>query len=214
MDLLDNYKKAWDNQPEDANKVSSLEIYKMAQSKSSSIVKWIFIIGIIEFLFWSIINLIVPDSFYKVYEDLNLMTFLNVFLVLHYVVIIVFLFLFYKNYKKISIIDNTKKLINDILSVRKTVKYYVFYNIGIVFLISIIVNIMLFSDSNKLIKVMNPENLAMDINQLMTITIISQVIALIIILVLLWLFYKLVYGILLRKLNRNYKELVKLDSIN
>ena len=50
MDLLDNYKKAWDNQPEDANKVSSIEIYKMAQSKSSSIVKWIFIIGILEFV--------------------------------------------------------------------------------------------------------------------------------------------------------------------
>ena len=51
MDLLDNYKKAWNNQPEDAHKVSSLEIYKMAQSKSSSIVKWIFIIGIAEFVF-------------------------------------------------------------------------------------------------------------------------------------------------------------------
>ena len=60
---------------------------------------------------------------------------------------------------------------------------------------------------------MNPNNLAMDMSQLMTVTIISQVIALIIILVLLWLFYKLVYGILLKKLNKNYKELAKLDSI-
>ena len=214
MDLLEKYKKTWSNQPEEINKLSSIEIYKIAHSKSSSIVKWIFIIGILEFLFWSGINLIVPDSFYKVYEDLNLMGFLNFFMALHYIVIFVFLFLFYRNYKRISIIDNTKKLINDILRIRKTVKYYVFYNIGIVFLISVIVNTFLFSDSNKLLEIMNPKNLTMDINQLITVTIISQIIALIVILVLLWLFYKLVYGILLRKLNKNYKELSKLDDIN
>jgi F0F1-type ATP synthase membrane subunit b/b' len=63
-------------------------------------------------------------------------------------------------------------------------------------------------------KVMNPENLSIDINQLITITIISQIIAIIIFMVLLWFFYKLIYGILLKKLNRNYKELSKLESAN
>lgn len=101
----------------------------------------------------------------------------------------------------------------NILRIRKTVKYYVFYNLATVFLISIIVNAILFSDSDKLMKTMNPNNLAIDMSQIITVTIISQVIALIIILVLLWLFYKLVYGILLKKLNRNYKELAKLDSL-
>jgi hypothetical protein len=214
MDLLEKYKKTWSNQPEETNKLSATEIYKIAHSKSSSIVKWIFIIGILEFLFWSGISLFVPDNFYKIYEDLNLMTFLNVFFVLHYIVIIVFLFLFYRNYKRTSTRDNTKKLINDILNIRKTVKYYVFYNVGIVFFISVVVNTVLFSDSNKLMEVMNPENLTMDLSQLITITVISQILALIIILAVLWLFYKLVYGILLKKLNRNYKELAKLDVIN
>ena len=51
MDLLEKYKKAWDNQPEETNKVSKIDIYKMAHSKSSSIVKWIFIIGVLEFVF-------------------------------------------------------------------------------------------------------------------------------------------------------------------
>jgi hypothetical protein len=213
MDLLDNYKKAWDNQPEDTNKVSSIEIYKMAQSKSSSIVKWIFIIGILEFLFWSGISLFVPDSFYQIYKDLNLMNFINIFMILHYVVIIVFLYLFYKSYKKVCLVDNTKKLINNILNIRKTVKYYVFYNLATVFLISVILNVTMFSDSEKLVEIMNPNHLTMDINQLITVSVISQIIALLIILVLLWLFYKLIYGILLKKLNRNYKELAKLDTI-
>ena len=214
MDLLDKYKKTWSNQPEETNKVSTKDIYKIAHSKSSSIVKWIFIIGILELLFWAGINLVVPDSFYKIYEDLNLMPFLNVFMVLHYIVIIAFLVLFYRNYTKISIIDNTKKLIKDILGIRKTVKYYVYYNLATVFLVSIVLNVVMFSDSNRLVEMMNPKDLAMDINELITVTIISQVIALIIVFALLWLFYRLVYGILLRKLNRNYKELAKLDDIN
>jgi hypothetical protein len=212
MDVLDNYKKAWENQPEESNKLSSVEIYKIAQSRSSSIVKWIFIIGILEFIFWTAINLTIPDSFYKVYEDLELMGYLNFFMVLHYVIIAIFLFLFYKNFKRVSLVDNTKKLINRILKIRKTVKYYVFYNLATVFLGSIILNMVMFSDNNKLMKVMNPDNLALDIQQVITITVISQIIALVIILVLLWLFYKLVYGILLRKLNKNYKELAKLTD--
>ena len=76
MDLLDNYKKAWDNQPEEKNKVSSIEIYKMAQSKSSSIVKWIFIIGILEFAFWFAINFFIPKSALDVYREIIYITLL------------------------------------------------------------------------------------------------------------------------------------------
>ena len=50
MDILDKYKKAWENQPEENDRVNEAQIYKMAHSKSSSIVKWIFIIGILEFV--------------------------------------------------------------------------------------------------------------------------------------------------------------------
>lgn len=212
MDVLEKYKKTWENQPEENNKFNAAEIYNLAHSKSSSIVKWIFIIGILEFIFWTGINLFIPDSFYQVYKDLNLMGFLNVFMVLHYIIIAVFLYLFYNNHQRVSLTDNTRKLMKNILRIRKTVKYYVFYNLATVFLTSIVVNVMLFSDSDKLMKTMNPNNLAMDISQITTITIISQVIALIIILVLLWLFYRIVYGILLKKLNKNYKELAQLNS--
>ena len=55
MDLA-NYKKVWKDQPEEINKISSLEIYKMTQSRSISITKWIFMIGLIEFIFWFFIN--------------------------------------------------------------------------------------------------------------------------------------------------------------
>jgi hypothetical protein len=214
MDLLENYKKAWVNQPEENEKLSSLEIYKLAHSKSSSIVKWIFIIGILELAFWLSLNLLIPDSFYKVYADLNLETQVKFFSILHYAVIVIFLYYFYVNYKRISILENTKGLIKRILNIRKTIKYYVFYNIAIVFLSSLIINTFIISDTDLLMKVMNPDNLPVSVDQIITITIISQVIAILIFMVLLWLFYKLIYGILLKKLNRNYKELIKLDETN
>lgn len=212
MDFLENYKKTWKNQPEETNKLSADEIYRLAHSKSSSIVKWIFIIGIIEFAFWGALNLIVPESFYTVYKDLHMMSFINILTTLHYITIIAFLFLFYKNYKKVSLIDDTKKLIKNILSIRKTVKYYVYYNLAIVLLVSIILNVVMFSDSENLMKVMNPNNLAISLNQIITVTIISQIITVVVILALLWLFYRLIYGILLKKLNRNYNELIKLEE--
>lgn len=211
MDVLDNYKKAWENQPED-KQVSAIEIYKMAHSKSSSIVKWIFIIGILEFVFWTAINFIIPKDFYQIYEELNLMTFLQVFGVLHYIIIVAFLYIFYKNYTNISLIDSTKKLIKNILRIRKTVQYYVYYNIAMVFFGSIILNVVLFSDSERFQRLMNPNNIEIEANQLIIVTIISQVIALIIITVLLWFFYRVVYGILLKRLNRNYKELLKIED--
>lgn len=214
MDLLENYKKAWVNQPEETEKLSSLEIYKLAHSKSSSIVKWIFIVGLLELAFWLSLNFLVPDSFYKIYEDLNLEKQVKFFSILHYAIIVIFLYYFYLNYKRISIIDSTKNLIKRILNIRKTIKYYVYYNIAIVFLSSLIINTFIISDTDMLMKVMNPDNLAVSVNQIITITIISQVIAILIFMVLLWLFYKLIYGILLKKLNRNYKELIKLEETN
>ena len=74
---LDTYKKSWKNQPEETSTVSSVDIYKMSHSKSSSVVKWIFIIGLLEVAFWGGLNLLVPDDYMKVYTDFNLINFLN-----------------------------------------------------------------------------------------------------------------------------------------
>jgi hypothetical protein len=51
MDQLDKLKDAWKSQDYSKHKVSTNDIYKMLHSKSSSIVKWIFYISIIEFIF-------------------------------------------------------------------------------------------------------------------------------------------------------------------
>jgi hypothetical protein len=203
MDLLDNYKKAWDNQPEDANKVSSLEIYKMAQSKSSSIVKWIFIIGIIEFVVLNSIYFFIDmDEAMKEYEKLGIEDFVFYSQIAAYIILLYFLVKFYQNYKRISATESTKTLMKKILKTRKTVRNYVIFNLGYMVLVMMVVSI---ASINMNFDELNTKQLLL--------IIFSTLIATLLILGLLWLFYQLLYGILLRKLNRNYKELAKLDSI-
>ena len=81
---LDKYKKAWDNQPKETDTVSKVDIYKMAHSKSSSIVKWIFIIGILEFFILNSIIFLMDKRYMKVYENLHLSSFIQVYILLHY----------------------------------------------------------------------------------------------------------------------------------
>ncbi len=52
MDELDLLKKDWNKGDSKYPKLSYNEIYKMILKKSSSIVKWIFIISLLEFGFW------------------------------------------------------------------------------------------------------------------------------------------------------------------
>lgn len=215
MDLLEKYKKAWDNQPEETNKVSKIDIYKMAQSKSSSIVKWIFIIGVLELIFWTALNLNFTGEYSEMYKQLHLINLVAWTTYLHYTAIILFLFLFYKNYKAVSIMDGTKSLIEKILKVRKTVKYYVYFNLAFSALSTVVVLLFMFSDMDLLMQYYENNNIKVgDKNSLIISLIITLIIGVGLMLLLLWLFYKLIYGSLLRKLNKNYKELAKLEEIN
>ena len=131
MDVLENYKKAWDNQPEEVSKFSAIEIYKMAQSKSSSIVKWIFIIGILEFIVLNSLYFFIDmEEANKEYEKLGLENFIFYSQLAAYAILFYFLWMFYKNYKRISTIDSTKTLMKKIIKTRKTVRNYVLFNLG------------------------------------------------------------------------------------
>ena len=207
MDELDILKKDWKKQGAKFPKLSYDEIYKIIHKKSSSIVKWILIICIAELLFWSFLNLLVPDSYFDVYEKFHLKTFLYVTQVFHYAVVLVFIYLFYKNYKAISVVETTNKLMQKIIKTRKTVNYYVYYNIALYVLLSLVVNIIMFSNPEIMVEVLNPKNNNLDESLILTIMIITQVVALFIIIGLLWLYYRIIYGILLKRLSKNYKDL-------
>ncbi|MHB1148292.1 MAG: hypothetical protein ACYC01_11955 [Lutibacter sp.] len=212
MDELEFLKKDWKKQGADFPKLSYGEIYKLIHKKSSSIVRWIFIICIAEFLFWGLISLCIPESTFAIYEKFNLKTFLFITQLLHYVVVIVFLYLFYKNYKAISVVDSTGLLMKNILKTRKTVNYYVYYNITLYILLSIILNVVMFSHPNILIENMMPANSELDTEKFLTVMIGVQIILLLVMCGIIWAYYRIIYGILLKKLNRNYKELESLEN--
>ncbi|AOW16273.1 hypothetical protein LPB03_01815 [Polaribacter vadi] len=204
MDLLENYKKAWVNQPEENEKLSSLEIYKLAHSKSSSIVKWIFIIGILEFVILNSLYFIIDmDEAYAEYKKMGLEDFIFYTQIAAYGILFYFLVMFYLNYRRISTTDATRTLMRKILKTRKTVRNYVLFNLSYMALIMIVVTI---ASINNNFDDLN--------NKQIFLIIIATLIATLLILGVLWLFYQLLYGFLLRKLNRNYKELAKLGETN
>ena len=130
----------------------------------------------------------------------------------HFFIFGIFIIFFYKNYKSIQITDSTKVLMQNILNTRKTVRYFVYYNIGTTIAFFIAINTYLLNDSDKLYKIMHSYNQDIPKEGFANIFIISQIIVFLIVIGLLVLFYWLVYGILLKKLKRNYKELKKINS--
>lgn len=212
MDLT-QYKEAWKNQPEEKNKVSALEIYKMTQTKSTSIAKWIFIIGLMEFAFWITLNVIFSRlNYVEVYEKLGMMKYVNFSYYFNFLIIVLFLSIFYKNYSAVSTIDDTKTLMRKIIRVRKTVKFYVYYNIIATVVVMIIFNIIILNTPGAVEEILTKDNINLDPSKLMSVYIVSQVIALAFVIIFLFLFYYLLYGLLLKKLNKNYKELTKIEE--
>jgi hypothetical protein len=208
MKELDLLKKDW--QKNNAfEQVSEVDIYKMLHTKSSSIVKWIFIISILEILLWTSISVFFnTDDYLKniKHEELNL--FFEALTILNYVVILVFIYLFYKNYVSISTTVSTKQLMKDILKTRKTVQCYVWYNLGMVALSLMIGFFMAFNYNPEVVVLMDKIG---DNTKVIVITIGIFALIIAAFLGIFWLFYRLLYGILLRKLYANYSELKKID---
>ena len=201
MDQLEILKKDWKKQEGTLPKLSKAELTKLIYKKSSSIVKWIFIISILEFVVPYLIILITGnESSEKMYEELGLSNFMTKFYIVSYVIIFGFILMFYKNYRMISANANPKILMQNIIKTRKTVKYYIWFNLVALAIISVVVLNKVFISNEFLEKI--PEGTSMIFVWLISMLLILVLVAL------LWLFYRLIYGILLNKLKVNYNELV------
>jgi len=201
MDQLELLKKDWKKQESSLPKLSREALTKLIYKKSSSIVKWIFIISVLE--------LVIPNLPYlfmdhgktlKFSEELGLTNFFSIFYIAFYAIIIFFIFKFYKNYRSISANSNPKELMQNIIKTRKTVKYYIWFNLTMVPIIASVVFYKTFNSPDFLEKL--PEDTSMFMVWSIAFVFILIMIGLV------WLLYKLIYGILLNKLNKNYKELV------
>ncbi|MEL1254451.1 hypothetical protein AAEO57_11735 [Flavobacterium sp. DGU38] len=209
MKELDLLKKDWQKNSDSFEQISEKEIYKMIHKKSSSIVKWILIISILEFLFWTCSNVFInTDDVLRKINHPEIVLILDILTYFNYVVVLIFVIIFYKNYKTISTTVATKNLMSAILKTRKTVQYYVWYNLAMMVVISIISYFIAF--------VYNPdmaflrEKLALN-GKAMFFTIGILFLIILGFFGMFWCIYRLLYGTLLRRLYANYKELKKID---
>ncbi|MEH6763297.1 hypothetical protein [Aequorivita antarctica] len=213
MDELEILKKQWQSQEQVLPHLSYNDIYKMLLKKSSSIVKWIFYISIAEILFWTLLSFLVPESSTKFSDDIGLHNILIGVNVLNYSVFGFFIFLFYRNYRKISTTDSIKDLMKNILRTRKTVKYFVIYNVTASVLLIIGINFYYYVNQDIVFRFMTEDYGITNISQerFMKMFFVIQILFGIVMIGFVLLFYRIVYGILLRRLHKNYKELKKIE---
>lgn len=212
MDELELLKRDWQKKEEHFPRLSYDEIYKMIWKKSSSIVKWIFFISIIEFVFWATINILFTDAeSWEMFKTLHVYEITLAVTVINYAVLLFFIFKFYWNYRKISFTDSSKKLMKAILNVKRTVTQYVWFNIG-VFTVSLLIglygSLRYGPDSKKILDAAHEAGNE-TIFWLLTAGFVLLVITLL--LGLIWFFYRVLYGILLKRLKKNYDELLQLE---
>jgi len=209
MDELDLLKKHWKRDAVKEKQLTSNDIYPMLLKKSSSIVKTLFYISIAELIFWIAINYVPKlSASYRAKEaaanlDETLVTSLTIF---SYAIILVFIYFLYKSYKNISVTDNAKKLMESIISTRKVIKYYVGYNLIMAFVTMVIVSYHATNTDTEIRDSLTKLDIGGKIGLVIGFLIVTLVFVGVI-----WLFYKLIYGILMKRLNRNYSELKKLE---
>ena len=211
MEELELLKKDW-QENQKFPKLSKQEIYALLHKKSSSIVKWIFILSLIEFGFWTLLALFMKDTEAQQRFDSYEMDHIMIpLMVISYLILGYFFVTFYKNYKKISSTDSVKLLMKNILNTRKTVKHYVLFNLVFIY-ISLILGVWIEMDKSPDFQLITSK--FTETNEYLIMYGIVALLTLLMMVVLTGIllgFYYLVYGILLKRLKKNYKALEEIE---
>ena len=215
MDELELLKKDWKSKESEHPKLSYDELYGMIWKRSSSIVKWIFIISIIEFVLPQLLYLLpAAREGLEFYEGLGLMNLMWGITAVQYLVVFYFIYQFYKRYREISVLDNARDLMHKIIRTRKTVKNYILFALSMFLLSFLLIAIgIALSDGDTFIHALQLEEKAMEKSiDNIKLVVVGMLIAVgILCTAFLGLIYFLIYGLLLRKLGKNYRELKRLE---
>lgn len=203
MDELDQFKKQW-KENENFTKLNQSEITAILHRSSTSIVKWIFIISLIELSLGIILSLLLPTSNrdkspFSHFLDYASESFF-------YCAIAYFIYKFFKSYTSISSTNSTKKLLNSILETRKHVGNYIKFNIYFI-MYSFFVGFVELTIRKINLESQWGANLLLIMAFAICITIVAYLFILIV-----KFYYKIVYRRLLKKLNNNYEELTRLEQ--
>ena len=208
MEELELLKKDWKKQEVQQPKLSFEDIDKMTHKKSSSLVKWIFYVSLLELSFGIIIAALLfifqPDAM----EEQQMPTWFNWFYYLSFGVVFYFIYRFFMNYKKISATSSIKEMMQSIITTRKTVKYYIMYSLS-----AIAISICVAVPTGYIEGAGGMEQFKAEatLSSYLILAVMTILIACVIVLVFYGVYY-LLYGLLTKKLQRNYKELKQMKS--
>ncbi|MCX8523488.1 beta-carotene 15,15'-monooxygenase [Chryseobacterium formosus] len=216
---LDSFKKTWQEQPVQP-KYDNNEILKMLNKKSRNYMKYIFWISVVEFLFFSVLGVFYliqsneSDSFLNILEkmgvqkDNQLVTKLdNIYLIIKILSLVVtgfFVLKFYQNYRKIKVEEDLKLFIIRIITFKKTVNAFILTNIGLLLiLITALIGFTFY--------ILNAQHIELDSSSF-TGFIVGIVVSTILCVILIWIYYRLVYGIIMSRLDKNLNQLKEIES--
>jgi len=212
MNELDLLKTHWQKDQEYI-KFKKEDILRMLHKSSSSIVKWIFIICCLELLLGIVLNIVFPT---KYHENIFLKikeVFINI---ISYGIPLYFIYMFFTLFKRIKSLNNTKLLLENIAAVRKNAELYIRYNLLFFTFLIIIQSIEKLIENNGKyfgddIPTYGGTYWGVLLFGLVTAIIFSSL-TILLARFIYKLYYKIIYGFLLKKLNKNYEELVALEA--
>ena len=216
---LDNFKKTWQEQ-DILPKYDSTEIEAMLNKSSKNYVKYLLWISIAEFF------VILCMNFYYAFlgNDRNILmsilsrlgiknttslevNFTHLYFYLKLVSLLMtafFVVKFFRNYRKINIESNLKKLILQIINFKKTVNYFILANILLIILFTVVLLV-------ATLTVLSQQNIHLN-SPTLIMFLVGTIVMMGISVVLIWVYYRLVYGIILKRLGKNLEELQRIDE--
>ena len=216
---IDSFKKSWQDQTI-ADGYNQEDIEKMLNKKSRNYVKYILWISIAEFFVFGMINFITlfSSNFHTDFTSIlnrlqiknqsqvefSLDRIYNWMKVASLVITGIFVIIFYINYKRINVEANLKKFIIHIIAFKKTVNLFIISNIVLLLLvIGCFTTFIIYTMRLQKIHIDNPTFWGL---------ISGVTFSLLICIILILLYYKIAYGIILKRLSKNLNQLEAIDS--
>lgn len=216
---LDDFKKSW--QEHTVTEVyNTSEIEAMLNKNSRNYVKYIFWISLAEFIFFAALNVYTVfsnennQSFFNMLKKLGLsitrdieMNFGHLYFSLKIFSLLItagFVLLFYKNYKKIKVECNLKNLILQIIKFKKTVNAFILTNIILLIIFTFILTFFtIYTLKIQNVHLENPTLIGFYVG-----IIVSLSLGILLVLI----YYRLVYGIIMRRLSKNLEQLKRIEQ--
>lgn len=216
---IDSLKSTWQKQ-EVTPKYETGEILSMLNQKSRNYVKYILWISIAEFLLFVAVNAYYisqneeSSGFLKIMEQLGveknpeiMSTFSSLYMILKIASLLVtayFVIVFYINYRKINVESDLKLFILQIMRFKRTVNHFIIANITMLIVFTAVISLFVlktFSDQH--IEMDNPTFIGFITGMILT-TLLSAG--------LIWLYYRIVYGTIIRRLGKNLRQLQEIEQ--